>query len=69
MPQPVLDVGDVGTPVQRRGGGRGAQRMRGQALEVDAGQLGVAYHDVLVDRSGGQGFVQIAAVVVPDRAE
>ncbi len=41
MPQPLLDLGDIGLMLQGIGRGRRPQSMHAQAGDLDAGSLGI----------------------------
>ena len=66
MPQPLLDLGDIGVVRQGIGGGRRSQRVHAEAVNVgiDAHLLTVAPHDFLVHRGGVERFVQRPGGVV-----
>jgi len=52
VPEPDLDLGDIGLVNEGIGGGRGSQRMHAEAvhIDVDTGLLSVVAHNVLVNR-------------------
>ena len=54
MPQPFLDLAQVGAAVQRVGGRRGPQGVRPEASDVYAGGLGVFSQHTMVKGPVGE---------------
>jgi hypothetical protein len=71
MPQPVLNLGDIGFVRERVGRGRGPQRMHAEAgdLAADAGFEAVFEDDIAVDRCRIEVPVKITCAVVLDGPE
>ena len=57
MPEPFLDLRDIGIVVQRIGRGRRMQRMGGHAV-AEADLAAMELHDVTIDGVGMQGSSQ-----------
>ena len=71
MAQPFLHLGNIGIVLQSVGRRRRPQRMHAEAVNipVDAHLLPIAPHDLLIDRSGVEGFSEGPGRVVLHRTK